>query len=207
MNTKKPFWEESYKDDSVSTFGTEPNKAIKQYEHLFNKSGNILEICCGEGKNPLYLASRGFLNIDAFDLSENGIAKLLSIASENDLSVNAWVQDLRSFQFGKQYDLVISFGSLHFVEKLDWSSLLLRAKENTNIGGIHIINIFTNSVAASPDITDFAIGLANDKELDTLYHDHDWTILESRSYTFEDEHPGVPKHIHSANTIVAQRTI
>ena len=201
----KPFWEEAYKNDNVSTFGTEPNQSVKEYEYMFDKSWSILEICCGEGKNPLYLASKGFTNINAFDLSENGIAKLSRAASKNGLSVNAWVQDLRSFQFEKQYDLIISMGSLHFVEKCDWTSLLLRAKENTNIGGIHIISIFTNSIPASPDIADFAIGLADDRELEKLYHD--WAILESKSYTFEDEHPGASKHMHSSNRIVAQRTV
>jgi len=201
----EPFWEKSYKDDDVSTFGTIPNRLIKEYEYMFGKSWNILEICCGEGKNPLYLASKGFSNINAFDLSDNGIAKLSRTASKNDLSINAWVQDLRNFQFEKRYDLITSFGSLHFVEKSDWSSLLLKAKENTNIGGMHIIQIFTNSVPASPDIADFAIGIADDGELEKLYHD--WAILEFKSFTFEDEHPGVPKHVHSANSIVAQRLV
>ena len=121
------------------------------------------------------------------------------------MQINAWVQDLREFQFDKHYDLIISFGTLHFVEKRDWKSLLLNAKENTSLGGIHIIQVFTNSVPASPDIAPFAIGLADDKELEDLYDG--WDILESKSYTFEDEHPGAPKHIHAANRIVAQRTV
>lgn len=201
----KPFWEKAYKNDNVSTFGTEPNQSIKEYEHLFDKTWSTLEIACGEGKNPLYLASKGFSNVNAFDLSEDGIAKLSRAASKRGLSVNAWVQDLRNFQFEKQYDLITSMGSLHFVEKCDWTSLLLEAKKNTNIGGIHIISIFTNSVPASADIADFAIGLADDGELEKLYHD--WAILESKSYIFEDEHPGAPKHVHSSNRIVAQRRI
>lgn len=200
----KPFWEESYKDDNVATFGTEPNQSVKEYEYLFDKKWNILEIGCGEGKNPIYLASRGFSNINAFDLSENGIEKLSRTASKNGLLINAWVQDLRKFSFEKQYDLIISFGTLHFVEKKDWKSLLLRAKENTSIGGIHIIQIFTDSVPASPDIAPFAVGLAKDKELANLYDG--WGILEFKSYIFEDEHPGAPKHLHAANRIVAQRT-
>ena len=201
----KPFWEETYKDDDVSTFGTEPNQSVKEYEYLFDKAWNVLEIGCGEGKNPIYLASKGFLNIDAFDLSENGIAKLSRIAAMAGLQVNAWVQDLRDFQFKKQYDLIISFGTLFFVEKHDWKSLLLRAKTNTSVGGIHIIQVFTNSIPASPDIAPFAIGLADEKELETLYSD--WDILEFKSYTFEDEHPGAVKHLHASNRIVARRMV
>ena len=58
---------------------------------------------------------------------------------------------------------------------------------------------------ASPDIAPFAIGLADDMELISLYAD--WNILESKSYAFEDEHPGVPRHRHAANIIVAQRNV
>ena len=198
-----PFWEESYKDDNISAFGIEPNTTVVEFEHLYNASGNILEIGCGEGKNALYLAKQGFQNIDAFDLSDNAIAKLNRAAQRNELALNAWVQDLRQFRFEKLYHLVISFGTLHFVEKADWKTLLFNTKANTVAGGLHIIQIFTNTLPASPDIAPFAIGLSDDRELEALYSD--WNILQYKSYSFEDEHPGAPKHFHAANKIVAQR--
>ena len=37
---------------------------------------NILEVGCGEGQNAIYLAGKGYL-VDAFDLSEHGITKLI----------------------------------------------------------------------------------------------------------------------------------
>lgn len=33
-----PFWEDSYKDDTISTFGTEPNATIIEFENLYNKA-------------------------------------------------------------------------------------------------------------------------------------------------------------------------
>ncbi len=199
-----PFWEDSYKDEKLSTFGTEPNATIIEFEKMYKNSWNILDIGCGDGKNSLYLSSKGFPKVDAFDLSENAIVKLHRIADKNGLKINAWAQDLCQFYFDKPYDLVFSFGTLHFVKKEDWKSLLIRAKENTSIGGIHIIQLFTNVLPASPDIAQFAIGLADDGEIQDLYSD--WNILQFKSYTFEDEHPGVPKHFHASNKIVAQRT-
>ena len=56
------------------------------------------------------------------------------------------------------------------------------AKEYTNIGGIHIIQIFTDTVPASEDIAPFAIGLAKDEEIKGLYSD--WEILQLKSYVF-----------------------
>mgnify|MGYP003492089995 FL=1 len=97
----------------------------------------------------------------------------------------------------------MSFGTLHFVEREDWKRFLLQAKEHTNVGGIHIMQIFTDVVPASPDIAPFAIGLAKDEEIKELYQD--WEILQFKSYVFEDEHPNVPKHLHASNKIVARR--
>lgn len=102
-------------------------------------------------------------------------------------------------------NLIMCFGTLHFVNRSDWKDFILRAKADTDKGGIHIMQIFTDSVPASEDIAPFAIGLAKDEEIKELYKD--WEILQFKSYTFEDEHPGVPKHLHSSNKIVARRLI
>ena len=85
---KIPFWEETYKNDNVSTFGTEPNATILEYEYLFDKACSIFDIGCGDGKNCLYLSKQGFSNIEAFDLSDNAIAKLRRIADRTDYQLN-----------------------------------------------------------------------------------------------------------------------
>ena len=74
----------------------------------------------------------------------------------------------------------------NFVDKNDWKRFINNAKEYTNIGGIHIIQIFTDAVPASEDIAPFAIGLAKDEEIKELYTD--WDVLQFKSYVFEDEH-------------------
>lgn len=198
-----PFWEEMYRDENSVTFSSEPNATIKEFEHLLGKQSPIIEIGCGEGQNAVYLAKQGYCNVDAFDISEHGIAKLQKRCKKEAVQLNAFTADLITYQFEKNYDMVMSFGTLHFVQKSDWKSLINRAKAHTNIGGIHIMQIFTDTVPASEDIAPFAVGLAKDKEIKELYND--WEILQFKSYTFEDEHPGVPKHLHASNKIVARR--
>lgn len=198
-----PFWEKTYQNMDIITFSQEPNGTIKEMEYLFNKDWNILEVGCGEGQNVLYLAKQGFENVDAFDISENGIHKLQKKSELQGVSLNAYVDDLTKCQLRKNYDLVISFGTLHFVKREDWKRFLMHAKEHTNVGGIHIMQIFTDAVPASEDIAPFAIGLAKDEEIKELYQD--WEILQFKSYIFEDEHPNVPKHLHASNKIVARR--
>ena len=201
-NNLIPFWEKAYQDDTTNAFSASPNATLKEFEHLLHKNSNILEIGCGEGQNVLYLAKQGYCNIDAFDLSEHGIAKVKQRCQNADVTLNAFVADLTTYQFEKKYDMIMSFGTLHFVRKDDWKNFIIRAKENTTAGGIHIMQIFTDTVPASADIAPFAIGLAKDGEIRDLYAD--WEILQFKSYVFEDEHPNVPKHLHASNKIVAR---
>lgn len=198
-----PFWEETYKDDSVFTFGKEPNQSIIAVESLLDKSGRVLDVGCGDGKNVLYLAKQGFENIDAFDLSVNAIKKLRRLAAAHSLEITAWTANLCDFSFAKEYSLIMSFGTLHFVSKNDWHNFIMKAKKATAVGGFHIMQLFTNQVSPSPDIAPFAVGLADDGEIRKLYED--WEIIDFRSYVFEDEHPNVPRHLHASNKITARR--
>ena len=136
-------------------------------------------------------------------MSEHGIAKVNDRCEMLGVNLNAYVADLTEYKFDKKYDVITCFGTLHFVSKCDWKKFLSEAKEYTNTGGIHIIQLFTDVVPASEDIAPFAIGLAKDEEIKELYDD--WEILQFKSYVFEDEHPGVPKHLHASNKIVARK--
>ena len=106
-----PFWEETYQKDDVMAFSVEPNRTIKEFEHLLNKQSNILEIGCGEGQNVLYLAEQGYCNIDAFDISESGISKLRGLCEIDCLEINAFIHDLTTYIFGKKYDCIMSFAT------------------------------------------------------------------------------------------------
>lgn len=200
-----PFWEKAYQNEDIDAFSSEPNATINEFEHFLSKQSKIIDVGCGEGQNAFYFAKQGYCNVDAFDISEHGIAKLKRRCERENIRLNVFTADLISYQFEHQYDLIMSFGTLHFVQKTDWKAFINRAKENTNIGGIHIMQIFTDTVPASKDIAPFAIGLAKDNEIKELYND--WEILQFKSYTFEDEHPGVPKHLHASNKIVVRKNL
>ena len=72
-----PFWEKTYQDDSIVTFSMQPNRTVVEFEHLLDRQANILEADCGEGQNAVYLARKGFQNVDAFDiLGDTAVQKL-----------------------------------------------------------------------------------------------------------------------------------
>ncbi|NLW47383.1 MAG: hypothetical protein GXY86_08615 [Firmicutes bacterium] len=99
----------------------------------------------------------------------------------------------------------MSHGVLHFVDKEKWKEFISKAKYGTNIGGLHIIQIFTNKVPASYDIAPYVKGLAAEGELESMYQDKNWEIIQSKAYIFNDEHPGVEKHVHASYRIVARK--
>ncbi len=197
-----PFWEKAYQKKETIAFSIEPNATIKEFENLFHKHFRVLDVGCGEGQNAIYLAKQGY-HVDAFDLSEHGIAKVNARCEASGVKLNAFIADLTEYEFKQNYDVVMSFGTLHFVRKNDWKKFVREAKKHTNNGGIHIIQLFTDVVPASEDIEPFAVGLARDEEIKELYEN--WEILQFKSYVFEDEHPGVPKHLHASNKIVAKK--
>lgn len=198
-----PFWEKTYQNDAVSAFGNEPNPEVKEFLEYFHKDWKVLEAGCGEAKNAIFLARNGFHDVDAFDISENASIKANKIAEKNKVKLNIFVQDLCSYPWKENYDLIISYGTLHFVKKEGWHKFLEEAKMHTNPGGIHIMQIFTNKVPASDDIAEFAVGLADEAELKELYKD--WKLLSFKAFVLEDEHPGAPRHYHAINKIVAQK--
>ena len=200
---KIEFWEDYFKDDSTFLFGSNPNKTIIEYEHLFQKEWNILDVGCGDGKNAIQLAKQGFEHIDAFDISETAIEKVNRLCSKSNLKINTSVTPISDFKFEKKYDLMLSFGVFHFISKEEWKCFIKKAKESTNIGGIHIIQLFNDNIAPTPDIAPYAIGMAKDGEIKELYED--WEIIEYLSYAFNDEHPGVPLHQHASNKLVARK--
>jgi tellurite methyltransferase len=150
----------------------------------------------------LFLAERGF-DITAVDISEHGIRKLRSLAAQRGLKVRAEVADMRSYQLNREFDLIISHGCLHLVERTAWQGVLERIKNHTTAGGYNVVAVFTDRLAPPPDLEAFCIGLFRERELFTFYQD--WHIQAQQSYTIHDEHPGGIRHTHLIDKVVARK--
>jgi len=205
MAAKKiPFWEESYKrPGKPDTFGDgKPNQTVEKIASTLPAGTRALDLGCGEGRNALYLASRGF-KVSAFDISIAGVGKLLAIARERHLAIDAFVCDMREYEFPFHFDLIVCMGCLHLVKRDEWQAIINRIKQATVPGGQNIIGVFTNTLPEPEDLKGFMVGLFKESELFEYYKD--WDIIESRAYQFKDNHPGGISHEHAANEIVARK--
>lgn len=89
------FWNQRYAADDL-VYGEKPNDFLAQMADRLPRAGRALDIGAGEGRNALFLASRG-LDVLAVDQSEVGMQKAARLAGERALTLHTRAVDLRDF--------------------------------------------------------------------------------------------------------------
>lgn len=197
----KPFWEEEYKNKERSTFGN-PSKEVVDIIPYLKKDAKILDVGCGDGRHALYFASLGY-QVDAFDISENAIEKINYLKEKNGINMNAYLCDAFTFDYKYKYDLIIIHGVLQFVERSKQPEMMQILKKWTNIGGYHIVALFTDAEPVPDDLKEVMIGVFKEEEIKEYYDG--WEIKMFESKKFSDEHENGVKHRHAINKIVAMK--
>lgn len=82
-------WDRRYAGEAFA-FGTEPNDFLVDVEPRLPRGGRVLSLAEGEGRNAVWLASRGFV-VHSVDGSEVGVAKTLRLAADRGVTVHAEV--------------------------------------------------------------------------------------------------------------------
>ncbi len=101
----KERWDSKYSDDKY-IFGTEPISFLVEHLDLLPK-GKALDIAMGEGRNGVYLATKGF-DVTGVDISEKGLAKASKLAAERGVSITTRVVDLQQHRLeSNAYDVVL----------------------------------------------------------------------------------------------------
>ena len=100
-------WNTRFSKDGY-VFGTEPNEWLRRQASVWKAGARILCVADGEGRNSVWLAKQGH-QVEAFDISDVGVAKALRLAQENQVSVNYAVAGCDDFAWQQsQYDCVVA---------------------------------------------------------------------------------------------------
>lgn len=89
-------WDARYAEDGFA-YGTEPNDFVLEVESRIPK-GRVLCIGDGQGRNGVYLASRGF-EVTSLDQSRVGMEKAALLATERGVALATLVRDLDGWDF------------------------------------------------------------------------------------------------------------
>ena len=89
------FWDQRYSGQELA-YGNAPNAFLESMAGRLPRAGHALDIGAGEGRNALFLASRG-LNVLAIDQSAVGMQKAQQLARARQLSLQTQAVDLQDF--------------------------------------------------------------------------------------------------------------
>ncbi len=203
MERGRTDYERRYAGDGYY-WGTEPAAFCDELIRLrpFPAARTVLDIGCGEGKDAVYMAQRGY-TVSAFDLTENGIRKTLALAAARGVKVDAYVDDINTFETAKQFDIVYSTGPVQYLFGQNKKGFFEKLGRITKTDGIVYINVFVEKpfLPLPPD-WDAEEKLWKTGELFTYFAD--WKAERIDEVIFEDKSGGIPHH-HCMDTIVCRK--
>ncbi len=196
----KDIFSKHYKKEEMY-WGLKPAKLVKAILK-YKSSGTVLDIGCGEGRNAVFLAKKGF-DVTGIDISKKGIEKMNLLAKKMNIKVKGIVEDIQKFKFDKKYDVILSIATFPFLKKKEIKKVISKIKENTKENGLNAILSFTTK--------DYFFGnkqmyFFKENELKEYYRD--WNILIYKEFmTKPEKHGDGVYHRHGVSVILAQKKI
>lgn len=139
-------WDQRFEADEY-VFGTEPAKALLKLEQYLAPNGTTLVVADGEGRNSVYLASKGF-KVTATDYSKIGLDKAKRLATERNVSVNYMIEDIFERDWpSQQYDNVVAV-FIQFVPPTQMTKVLTGLATSVKPNGTLLVHGYTPTQVA-----------------------------------------------------------
>jgi tellurite methyltransferase len=107
--------------------------------------GRVLDLGCGEGRNALFLARRGF-EVEAVDAAPTAVKRLVQLAQGSRLTVSARVADVREIDLPEaSYVLIVANTILDHLDPRDSDRLIARIQRTVRPGGYVFASVFTTN--------------------------------------------------------------
>ncbi|MFQ5672358.1 MAG: class I SAM-dependent methyltransferase [Nitrospinales bacterium] len=130
-------WDRKY-DTGKYLFGKEPIRFLADNVGLLPK-GKALDLAMGEGRNGVYLATRGF-DVLGLDISDVGLQKARKLAEAHGVKIKTRVADLESYQLEKNaYDVVLD---TYYLQR----SLFPQIKRALKSGGVAVVETYNTNL-------------------------------------------------------------
>ena len=164
-------------------FGTAPNEWLREHAAVWTPGQRVLSVADGEGRNSVWLARQGLL-VDAFDLSEVGVAKARRLAASAGVAVQFAVSDCDTYPWPRDaYDGVAAI-FVQFADPALRGRLFANVKRTLKPGGTLVLQGYT------PKQLDYKTGgppHASHLYTEALLRDAfaDFDVMELREYEAE----------------------
>ena len=119
-------------------FGTEPNAYLREQAFRWRPGSQLLCVADGEGRNSVWLAAQGMV-VDAFDISEVGVAKARKLAALSGVSVEYSVADCDSWPWPTDtYDGIAAI-FVQFADPTMRERLFANVIRSLKVGGLLVL--------------------------------------------------------------------
>lgn len=123
-------------------FGRAPNAYLRSRAHCLPAGGRVLCVADGEGRNSVWLAQQGW-QVQAFDVSDVGVAKARQLATETGAQVDFQVADCDQFAWAEaSHDAVVAI-FIQFADPALRQRLFANMVRSLRPGGVLILQGYT----------------------------------------------------------------
>lgn len=138
---KQGYWEKEYRNVE-NLWGYAPSNQLSKYIDLIPKSGMILDIGIGEGRNAIFLAMKGY-EVEGIDISNTAIKRCMELSKKYNLRIDAKVDDMRTFDVKPgAYSCIILSNVLNFFTDSDIKDIMTKLRNGLQQNGLIYINVF-----------------------------------------------------------------
>ncbi|MEI6288340.1 MAG: methyltransferase domain-containing protein [bacterium] len=187
-------------------WGNKPSILLTMFEDRFLAGSNCLDLGCGQGRDALYLAKKGF-NVTAIDSSDVAINQLKQKADEEGISIETVCSDILSFDIApEKYQLINIVNVFQFLPREQCLKLISDLKNKIAKDGFIIIKSFT--------VNDAGFIRTRNNKTNTFFQSNElkelFSNLNSIHYfeyiMLDSGHGDMPEpHLHGIVEIVAQK--
>jgi 2-polyprenyl-3-methyl-5-hydroxy-6-metoxy-1,4-benzoquinol methylase len=126
-----------------NVFGAEPEKILREYYKKIDKSGTVLDIGAGQGRNTFFLAESGF-SVDALDPSIVSVKTIVEAAEAKKFKINSFNKNIENFiPKHKAYSAILIFGLLQVLNPNSINTLIEFLNKFTTEGSLVFITAFS----------------------------------------------------------------
>ncbi|NOY15198.1 MAG: methyltransferase domain-containing protein [bacterium] len=185
-------------------WGLKPHSLVVDSVKFLPLNAKILDLGCGEGRNSLFLAGKGF-DLTAIDIAEEGIKKLKKFAKKENLNINAYVSDVKSYLKNcQEFDAIFGINVLQFIDQNNIFSVIKKTQSKTKPNGLNVVASFiATSQKAKKAPAAKGRYLFGKGELKKLYKDFQILFYEEKMGDWETHKQ--PRHRHFVVRLIAKK--
>lgn len=152
---------------------TRAHSEVVEAMATITKPCTVLDLGCGQGRNALYLAKKGF-DVVAVDQYEPSLERLKMVMEAENLDLQVGTYDINTASLTQDYDFILSTVVFMFLQREQIPAIISNMQEHTTVGGYNLI-VAAMDTADAPCPMNFPFTFS-EKELQNYYKD--WKFIK-----------------------------